>query len=235
MEANKIFFCYNMNRLEGGIVLLYLDHVIWTGSDIEGISEKYGADFAVKSVKGGEHDAWGTYNYLTFFSNSCYMEWLGVRDVEKAEHLDHPLIKHLIYTLHSNNRGPFQFALRTDKLDAYLEHFKQQNIPYRGPFHGKRKKPDGQLLSWRMLFPTYDYTNNETLPFLIEWDQPESERIEVSLTNNQAITGLHLGGITKERFQQIYRLPMKKIRSAKLLSNVKIHFHEEPCLRIDIA
>jgi len=215
--------------------LLYLDHVIWTGKDIEGISEKYGSEFAVKSVKGGEHDSWGTYNYLTFFSNSCYMEWLGINDVERAENLDHPLIQHLVYTLNKEHQGPFQFALRTDKLDDYLEHFNKNNIPYKGPFHGQRKKPNGQLLSWRMLFPSYDFTKDETLPFLIEWDQSESERFEVSLINNQAITGLHFGGISKERFQEIYSLPTKKIRSPKLLRNVKMHFHDEPCLSIDIA
>lgn len=215
--------------------MLYLDHVIWTGNDIEGISERYGADFAVKSIKGGDHDSWGTYNYLTFFSNNCYMKWLGISDTEKAEQLDHPLIQHLLYALNSEKSGPFQFALRTDRLDDYIEHFKQHNIAYKGPFHGQRKKPNGQILSWRMLFPTYDFTNGEILPFLIEWEQPESERVEVSLVNNQSITGLHFGGISKQRFQEIYNLPVKKIRSPKVLRNVKVFFHEEPCLRIDIA
>ncbi|HLR55037.1 MAG TPA: VOC family protein [Pseudogracilibacillus sp.] len=215
--------------------MLYLDHVIWTGQDIEGISAKYGADFQVKSVKGGEHEDWGTFNYLTFFSNSCYMEWLGVRDVNKAKQLDHPLIQHLMYTLEHKQNGPFQFALRTDRMNDYIKHFTEKGIPFKGPFHGHRTQPNGNTLSWKMLFPTYDFTKGETLPFLIEWDQPESERIEVSLINNQAVTNLHFGGITRQRFQEIYNLTPRKMLNTKVLRNVKVTFHEEKHLSIDIA
>lgn len=215
--------------------MLYLDHVIWTGEDIEHISEKYGSDFAVKSVKGGEHDAWGTYNYLTFFANNCYMEWLGIQDEEKADSMEHPLIQHLVHTLKTQGQGPFQFALRTDKIDAYVAHFTQSNIPFQGPFTGSRRKPNGQLLSWRMLFPTYDFANHEVLPFLIEWDQPESERIASNLINHQTITAIHYSGTSMERFKAIYQLPTKR-RTGKnrLLRNTKIHFHDDAALSIDI-
>lgn len=216
--------------------MLYLDHIIWTGDDIETVSEKYGSEFAVKSVKGGEHEAWGTYNYLTFFSNSCYIEWLGVRDRYKASQLDHPLIQHLLHTLERKEQGPFQFALRTDKIEAYVEHFTRNSIPFHGPFEGYRKKPNGQLLSWRMLFPAYDFTNQEVLPFLIEWDQPENERIEASLINHQTINAIHYSGTTKERFKEIYQLPTKR-RTGKnrLLRNTKIHFHDDVALAIDVT
>jgi hypothetical protein len=217
--------------------MLYLDHVIWTGNNVEQVSEKYGSDFAVKSIKGGEHDNWGTYNYLTHFSNNCYMEWLGIKDIAIAKKLDHPLIQHLLYALETESRGPFQFALRTDKLDEYIAHFTENNIPYTGPFSGQRKKPDGTLLSWRMLFPNFDFTNKELLPFLIEWDQPENVRVEASLINHQTITGVHFGGMTKERFTNIYNLPTQKLRNNNRvqLRNVKIHFYEESKLSIDLA
>jgi len=51
----------------------------------------------------------------------------------------------------------FQFALRTDRLDDFVSHFQDTQIPFIGPVEGKRIKPDGTMLTWRMLFPTYDY------------------------------------------------------------------------------
>src|SRR5699024_5569032 len=208
--------------------MLDLDHVVLTGENIEELSKQYGTDFSVKSIKGDDHEEWGTYNYLAHFSNNCYVEWLGIRDIRFAKQLNHPLIQHLVYNLQHRYQGPFQLALRTDKLDQYVTHFEKKNLPYVGPFVGKRRKPDGQLLTWRMLFPKYDYTNRETLRFLIEWYQPEHELVDVSLVNQQAISNIHFGGITKKRFTEIYNLPNQKILRNKVnLRNTKIHFHQD--------
>lgn len=209
--------------------MLYLDHIIMTANDIEAESEQYGKDSGIKLVKGGEHEDWGTFNYLAHFANNCYLELLGVRTIEKARHLNHPLIKHLIYTLDQGQSGAFQFALRTDNLEKYIQHFRDHHIAFIGPFSGKRRKPNGKLLSWRMLFPEYDYENGQVLPFLIEWDQPEHERIDVSLVNHQAITELQFGGTTKEQFTKVFDLPNKRITGNKVrLRNANIHFIEEP-------
>src|SRR5699024_12870438 len=108
-------------------------------------------------------------------------------------------------------------------------------IPSHGPLHAHTTQPNGINLSWKILFPTYDFTNGETLPFLIEWDQRESERIVVSLINNQAVTNLHFGGITRQRFQEIYNLTPRKMLNTKVLRNVKVTFYEEKHLSIDIA
>lgn len=85
------------------------------------------------------------------------IEWLGIRTLKKAEQSDNPLVQHLVHTLSNQKQGPFQFALRTTKLDAYVDHFKQNNIPFTGPITGERLKPDGTTLRWRMLFPTKHY------------------------------------------------------------------------------
>ena len=216
--------------------MLYLDHLIWTGNNIEEISRQYGVSFAVKSVKGGDHESWGTFNYLTHLSNNCYLEWLGVDDMEKAKQLDHPLIKHLVYALENNQQGPFQFALRTDKMNEYVEHFKKNNISFTGPLNGKRNQPNGDPLTWRMLFPHCDYENGCVLPFLIQWDQPEKERIDVSLINHQAITDIYFSGTSKEHFTKIFNLPNKKRNNKVTLRNTVIHFTEEnPLLQMKLT
>lgn len=211
--------------------MLYLDHVIWTGNNVEEINNKYGIKFAVKSVKGGEHEDWGTFNYLTHMSNNCYLEWLGIRDMERAEQQDIPLTQHLVQALKTGKEGPFQFALRTNKMGDYINHFTANDIPFTGPVTGERQKPNGQLLSWRMLFPHREGDEGEVLPFLIQWDQPEHERVDVSLINHQAITDIEFGGLDKARFSHIYQLPNKKLNGNKIkLPNTTIHFTNNPAV-----
>lgn len=86
----------------------------YTEGEIQTATKEY-RNIALKSVKGGEHDDWGTYNYLASFSNSCSIEWLGIRTLKKAEQSDNPPVQHLVHTLSNKKQGPFQFALRTTK------------------------------------------------------------------------------------------------------------------------
>jgi len=215
--------------------MLSLDHIVFAGRDIQAATKEYG-DIALKSVKGGEHVNWGTYNYLAYFSNNCYLEWLTIYDAEKAEASENPLIQHLVHVLTTKKQGPFQFALRTTDLDAYVDHFQKNQIEFFGPIDASRQRPDGSILRWRMLFPTYDYSK-ETLPFLIEWGESESERFDVSLVNSQAITEIQFGGIDKERFQQIYQLrPRPKTRNRTFrLKNATIKFSNDPSFSMTVS
>lgn len=213
--------------------MLSLDHIVFAGRDLQSATKEYG-NLALKSVKGGEHKSWGTYNYLAYFSNSCYIEWLGIHNVELAEQSENPLIQHLVYTLSTQKQGPFQMALRTTKLDDYVQHFEDNNIPFTGPIAGQREKQDGSTLHWRMLFPTYDFTK-ETLPFLIEWGQSEAERFDVSLMNSQAITSIEFGGVEEERFQEIYQLRPRARQRKFRLKNAKMKFTKDKALQVNIV
>lgn len=219
----------------GGIDLLALDHIVIAGKNAEDDSLSYNKRFAVKAVKGGEHANWGTYNYLAYFSNQAYIEWLGIQNYEIAKKSDNPLIKHLVYMLDQNKTGPFQFALRTDQMDDYIEHFKNNHISFDGPYAGERRKPDGTLISWRMLFPQYDI-ENEMLPFLIEWNNPPGGPFVQSLANPQLISKLNFGGVDKATFMKIYQLKTKKILSNHFtLQNTKLAFQEGTSLSFDLA
>lgn len=214
--------------------MLMLDHLVFAGNDIEEMSGAYGTKYNLKAVFGGNHDAWGTYNYLAYFSNNSYIEWLGINNEELANKSDSPLIKHLTYHLNNNQAGLFQFALKTKKLDHYVTHFEENHIPYTGPYQGSRKLTNGKTITWRMLFPTYDY-KKETLPFLIEWDQPESERVTVSLVNSSAITEVKYGGTSLENFLHIYDLPFKRrLRNSVRLRNTTLVFKDDINLELKI-
>jgi hypothetical protein len=214
--------------------MLALDHIVIAGKNAEEDSISYNKRMAIKAIKGGEHDNWGTYNYLAYFSNESYIEWLGIQDDEKARNSTNPLIKHLVYMLDHNKTGPFQIALRTDQMDDYISHFKENNIPFEGPFPGKRQRPDGSMLSWRMLFPKYDL-DGAMLPFLIEWSSPEGGPSINSLANPQAITKISYGGIDKAAFMHIYHLKNKRSLTNQFsLQNTKITFNKEGRLSFDL-
>src|SRR5699024_3644077 len=196
---------------------------------------QYGNKFAIKAIKGGEHEAWGTYNYLSFFSNNGYLEFLGIDDLEKAKDAENPLIQHLVYVLERNNYGAFQFALRTKQLDQYVTHFEKNNIAYHGPYDAQRQKPDGTILKWRMLFPEYNYESG-VLPFLIEWEDTKVVFSEANLAKVQNITKIKFGGITKEDFSNIYKLKIKKFKKYILqLLKSKIYFNYNNKLRFNLA
>lgn len=212
--------------------MLSLDHIVFSGSDLQAATKDYG-NIPLKTIKGGTHENWGTHNYLAYFANNCYIEWLGIKDFTKADSSANPLIKHLIYAISQNEQGPFQFALRTTKLDAYVDHFQENNIPFVGPVDGERQKPDGSILRWRMLFPTYNY-DEETLPFLIEWSETESKRFDVSLINSQTVAEILIGNLSKERYQEIYQLRNRVISRTVRLRNTSIKFTGDGTLSMNV-
>lgn len=207
--------------------MLALDHIVIGGSNAVVESAAYSRKHTIKVLQGGTHTEWGTYNYLSYFSNNCYLEWLDICDYQIAKQTSNPLIKHLRYQVDKKRSGPFQFALRTDNMDSYMDHFLKNNISYKGPYYGSRATPNDGNISWRMLFPSYDHTK-ETLPFLIEWDTPMRERITPSVVNAEAIQTLTFTSCDKAHFAAIYKLMFNKWnRNSLLLSNATLQFSDK--------
>ncbi|MGM8366019.1 VOC family protein [Virgibacillus sp. W0181] len=207
--------------------MLALDHIVIGGTDAAKASAEYSNIYTVKAVRGGDHENWGTYNYLAYFSNNSYLEWLDISDDQTAKESTNPLIRHLVYQVESNQSGPFQFALRTNDINKYINHFNMENIPYEGPFFGRRARPNGSSITWKMLFPSYDHTK-EILPFLIEWDQPIHERVDPSIVNAQAIEKVSFGAYDRMKFAHIYRVKFKKMyKSSMPLRNTKFNFKDK--------
>lgn len=225
MYAFVAYYVYNGEN--GGACMLALDHIV--------IAARTRADVCldgIRAVRGGVHGDWGTSNELAFLNNHCYVEWLFIDDVKKAAASDNPLIEHVVFELDVLQRtGAFQLALRTEQMDAFINRFEEQNIAYLGPFAGARQKPDGTLLSWKMLFPLYD-RNEETLPFLIQWDQPEHEPINTSHINNKQLTDVYLGTVTAERMAEVYGLEASnKIK----LANCTLHITKDGAISFTIV
>ncbi|MRH43658.1 hypothetical protein GH741_13350 [Aquibacillus halophilus] len=172
--------------------MLAIDHIVIASVDAKKTAESFSQLNNVKNIQGGSHVNWGTYNYLSYFENNSYLEWLSVYDESIARQADNPLIQHLTYKLAHGKEGLIQFALRTKDMDGLIRHFEKNGINYSGPFEGNRKRPDGTTLSWRMLFPAFDYKSEELLPFIIEWGGQGNVPSDSSLINNKQINTVKL-------------------------------------------
>ncbi|MBY7142333.1 VOC family protein [Virgibacillus sp. NKC19-3] len=182
--------------------MLAIDHVVIAAKDPSQAAEDFGQHYQVTTIQGGKHDNWGTYNYLAYFENECYIEWIGIFDEVLAEKSANPLIQQVASALRNNHEGVIQFALRTKNMDHYIEHFDAEQIAYTGPIPGSRHKPDGSTLQWRMLFPEPDIG----IPFLIEWSEGKNMPQDERVLNKQHLRSIFFGVKDRELVKHIYQL-----------------------------
>ncbi|UJL47014.1 VOC family protein [Virgibacillus sp. NKC19-16] len=182
--------------------MLAIDHIVVAAKDPAQAAHDFGKKYHVTTIEGGKHDNWGTYNYLAYLENECYIEWIGIFDEGIADKSANPLIQQLASAFRINFEGVMQFALRTESMDEYIKHFDAKHIAYTGPIPGSRARPDGSALQWRMLFPE----SNKQLPFLIEWsngkNMPQNERV----LNKQHLHSITFGVEDQELLNHIYQL-----------------------------
>lgn len=136
------------------------------------------AERGIHAVQGGRHEQIGTYNALTYFDLS-YIEWIGIfdrqllpphRDTEKYG---------LIETLYKDGyrEGLSRIALRTGQIEELAARLAAKGLEVIGPVDCSRKRPDGKLLQWKLLFAG---TPEEglPLPFFIQWEESDEARRE---------------------------------------------------------
>ncbi|OZU89165.1 hypothetical protein CIL03_09160 [Virgibacillus indicus] len=196
--------------------MLAIDHIIIAAKDPAQAAHKFGQKHNLTTIEGGKHSNWGTYNYLSYFSNDCYIEWLGIFDENLARKSDNPLVQQLVSALSNNIEGMIQFALRTNNMDEYVKHFDKISLDFTGPVPGYRQKPDGSDLHWRMLFP------ERKLPFLIEWGNGKNVPQDESLINEKQLKSITYEKAGKEYFNKAFQLDSAGV--SILLENGKIKF-----------
>lgn len=168
--------------------MLAIDHMVIASRNPEKDAQKFVEEHGVIVIEGGRHEAWGTFNFLAYFKNNSYIEWIGVFDEDLAKESENPLIRQTVSFLEHEESGLISYALRTTRMDEYIRYYEAKRIDYQGPFAGSRKKGDGSTLSWRMLFPDSE-TN---LPFLIEWGTEENLPLDETKINPKNITTIQV-------------------------------------------
>lgn len=201
--------------------MLALDHIIIPSHNPQQAAEEFAAQHSIHITKGGRHADWGTFNYLAYFQNNVYIEWIGIEQMDLAEKSNNPLIQQIVRALENSIERPIQYALRTRQMDQYIEHLGAMNLPYSGPVTGSRKRPDGSLLEWRMLFPLSP--TKHPFPFLIEWGNQPNIPTDPYLINTQTISSITDQRPNITSFQTAFHLPAHRGTELAKLENSHLY------------
>ena len=151
--------------------MLRFDHLVIAVRDLEAASADFQAlGFDVRP--GGRHEGFGTRNAIVRFGLD-YLELIIVDDEQLALRTSRGA---LVEFLRDHEIGLCAYALATDDLDGLAQLARQSGIETDGPFSMQRRRPDGSLLSWRLLVPGGNQYF-KPWPFFIQWDQSDVERL----------------------------------------------------------
>lgn len=146
------------------------------------------------AVAGGRHDMWGTYNALSYFGLS-YIEFIGIdNEAVFAQAAKQPHTLHESYEKNKRTNGLTRVALRTTTIEQDAEKFAAAGFTINGPTAFSRTKPDGTVVSWKLLH-IGKRDAKVSYPFFIQWDEPDDVRHE-QLTA-QGVIATHPAGDLK--------------------------------------
>lgn len=150
------------------------DHLVHFINEPEQVIEIL-KDKGIYVVEGGEHASIETYNTLSYFGLS-YIEFCGITDLTRFKQLDHPKYS-LMDTFQKDNffEGFSRFAARTTDIEGVANHFREKGLTVVGPHPLSRKRPDGSVLTWQLLYAGND-DDSLQLPFIIQWDDDDEKR-----------------------------------------------------------
>jgi hypothetical protein len=142
-----------------------LDHILLGCDDLNrGIAYVEGLT-GVRAKFGGVHPGAGTQNALLSLGESRYLEIIAP-DPQQDASLDSRDLGTL-----TDDPVIVGWAAHRSDIDGLAEHLTQQGFALDGPMPGSRKRPDGRVLTWKVVRLRNDST--QLLPFFIEWS-PES-------------------------------------------------------------
>jgi catechol 2,3-dioxygenase-like lactoylglutathione lyase family enzyme len=149
------------------------DHTVIAVRDLDAAIERYRA-LGFEVNPGGRHTGLGTYNAIIRFGLD-YIELISVYDANEAATRGSQGDALLDY-LKKREGGLVGYALATTNIEQDAERFRTTNLAALGPFPMQRMRPDGHLLSWRLLVPE-GVSWCRPWPFLIQWDVPDEQRL----------------------------------------------------------
>jgi hypothetical protein len=184
------------------------DHAVISVPDLDAAMAAYQRlGFEVRP--GGRHTGLGTHNALIRFGLD-YLELLAPYDDADLAH-DTGRGRAMTDYLRNAPAGLLGFALASNRLE---DEAARQSVPELGyqvgtPFAMQRARPDGRVLSWRILAPGA-HTWRKPWPFLIQWEVDDSERLSWEgigqhANGVHAVAGLGIATLDVEPVANIYR------------------------------
>jgi catechol 2,3-dioxygenase-like lactoylglutathione lyase family enzyme len=170
-------------------VITRFDHAVIAMRDLDDAVRRY-RDLGFDVVVGGRHPEMGTHNAIIRFGLE-YIELLAVADEAEAI-ASGAKGRVLVNFLRQRSGGLVGYAVAARHIEEDAERFRRTGLAAEGPFAMSRRRPDGNILSWRLLVPT-GVAWRRTWPFLIEWDAPDDQRLAWEPP------GVHPNGVTGVR------------------------------------
>lgn len=148
-------------------MLLGIDHVVLATDDPDAAAAELERRLGLTAAGGGRHHALGTFNRLIWLGDA-YLELIGVFDRDRAASswLGPSVLEALART-----GGLATWAIAVDDLEDALR-WAPPDAGLVGPVDGERKRPDGQMVRWRLAHPPI---LSPIAPFLIEHDETAAE------------------------------------------------------------
>ncbi|WP_165980701.1 VOC family protein [Macrococcus carouselicus] len=181
---------------------LQWDHIIHY---IDGLSSFQFPDALLQLVEGGCHEQLGTFNRLSY-TDLSYIEYIDVFDKEvlrKAAAIDEQRLS-FAATLERTDyeEGWKRLCFRTDDIESLNDHFISCGLSTIGPSKMSRTKPDGEVISWQLLYINDDRMDRE-LPFFIQWGEDDAFRAEQLQPHFQSARVADIAIMTQNKSQFI--------------------------------
>lgn len=168
-----------------------LDHVAVIAGSLDATMTAY-TSYGFEVRPGGSHQGLGTHNAIVRFGLD-YLELLGVRDEAEAlatgesgriavELARRPGIHLLGFAVATNDAEADAACLRALGVGVTL-------IPM------ERLRPDGRRLTWKLAVPE-GVLWRRPLPFLIEWETLDADRLSWEAPGNHSNGAVGIGGVS---------------------------------------
>ncbi|MEM9179384.1 MAG: VOC family protein [Pseudomonadota bacterium] len=143
-----------------------IDHFVWGTPDLAQGCEEMADLLGCTPLPGGQHPGMGTQNALLSLGEGVYLEIIAPSDDPGPE----GSLGHRIGALATP--GLITWALRAEALAevAALSGTCDQDLTALGPMPTQRETPEGDLLSWELLFLA-GHGFGGLLPFFIDWQE----------------------------------------------------------------
>ncbi len=168
------------------------DHAVIAVADLEKAMGTYQA-LGFEVARGGRHEHRGTHNAIVRFGVE-YLELLSVYDPDRAVASGHNG-RALVEFLQGREGGLVGYALATDDAEADAARFRNGGLEVVGPFEMRRERPDGRVISWRLVVPV-DIPWRRSWPFFIQWDELDKVRLQHERIGGHANTATGVTSIS---------------------------------------
>ena len=192
----------------------YLDHIVWAAPDLATGVAHFETLTGIRATPGGRHSSGGTENALVSLGGSTYLEIVapvpGTTETGRWLSFCRTSVEPRILT----------YCMRAAiSLDELAGREAAAGRRAEGPYDLNRRRPDGQLLSWKLLdVDTAPF--DRAVPFFIDW-------LESPHPSASAV-----GGVTLERFEVGYAEPEALVARLRAIG-VSLPVVQAPQLRFE--